>query len=87
MGSGVASMFSFSPLVPEFAKGLGGNAATMLQSMQNSASLGRLLSPITAVIVAVAAIADVSGMELVKRNSVPVIVCMVVSILGVLIMF
>ncbi len=87
MGSGVASMFSFSPLVPAFAKGLGGDAMTMLQAMQNSASLGRLLSPITAVIVAVAAIADVSGMDLVKRNTVPVIVCMVVSILGVLIMF
>ena len=34
MGSGVASMFAFSPLVPNFAKELGGNAITMLLGMQ-----------------------------------------------------
>lgn len=86
MGSGVAAMFSFAPLVPGFAQGLGGNAITMLQAIQNSASLGRLLSPITAVIVAVAGIASVSNVDLVKRNSVPVIVCIVTSLVSILFM-
>lgn len=86
MGSGVAAMFSFAPLVPGFAHGLGGSAIAMLQAIQNSASLGRLLSPITAVIVAVAGIANVSNVDLVKRNSVPVIVCIVTSLVSVLIM-
>lgn len=87
MGSGVAAMFSFAPLVPGFAHGLGGNAVTMLQAIQNSASLGRLLSPITAVIVAVAGIASVSNVDLVKRNSVPVLVCVVTSLLTIFILF
>lgn len=86
MGSGVAAMFSFAPLVPGFAQGLGGNAVTMLQAIQNSASLGRLLSPITAVIVAVSGIANVSNVDLVKRNSVPVLVCIITSMLAVLIL-
>lgn len=86
MGSGVAAMFSFAPLVPGFAHGLGGNAVTMLQAIQNSASLGRLLSPITAVIVAVSGIANVSNVDLVKRNSVPVLVCIITSMLAVLIL-
>lgn len=86
MGSGVAAMFSFAPLVPGFASGLGGNAVTMLQAIQNSASLGRLLSPITAVIVAVAGIANVSNVDLVKRNSVPVLVCIITSLLSILIL-
>lgn len=87
MGSGVAAMFSFAPLVPGFAQGLGGNTVTMLQAIQNSASLGRLFSPITAVIVAVAGIAGVSPVDLVKRNSVPVLTCILTSLLAVLIMF
>lgn len=87
MGSGVAAMFSFAPLIPGFANGLNGNAVTMLQAIQNSASLGRLLSPITAVIVAVAGIADVSPVDLIKRNSVPVITCIITSMLAIFILF
>ena len=87
MGSGVAAMFSFAPLIPGFANGLNGNAVTMLQAIQNSASLGRLLSPITAVIVAVAGIADVSTVDLIKRNSVPVITCIITSMLAIFILF
>ena len=74
MGSGVAPMFAFAPLVPNFAADLGGNATTILLGMQNAASVGRLLSPISAVMIAVAGIANISSFELVKRTSVPVIV-------------
>ncbi len=79
MGSGVAPMFAFAPLMPNIAKGIGGNLPEMLLALQNSASLGRLLSPITAVIVAVSSLARVAPVELVVRNSVPVIVAMLTS--------
>lgn len=86
MGSGVASMFAFAPLVPNLAKGLGANAVTMLLPLQNAASVGRLLSPISAVIIAVAGIANISPLELVKRNSVPVLVTFLVSTVAILIL-
>ncbi|MCF0157178.1 MAG: C4-dicarboxylate transporter DcuC [Veillonella sp.] len=85
MGSGVASMFAFAPLVPNFAKELGGNAVTMLLGMQNAASVGRLLSPISAVMIAVAGIANISSFDLVKRTSVPVIMTFITSTICILI--
>jgi len=81
MGSGVASMFAFAPLVPSFAKELGAQATPMLLAMQNSASLGRLLSPISAVMIAVAGMANVSSIELVKRTAVPVLVTFITSVI------
>ncbi len=81
MGSGVAPMFAFSPLLPDIAKGLGGSLVEMMLAVQNSASLGRLMSPITAVIVAVSGLAKLNPVDLVKRNSVPVIVSMIVSMI------
>ncbi len=84
MGSGVASMFAFSPLVPNFAKELGGNAVTMLLGMQNAASVGRLLSPISAVMIAVAGVANISSFDLVKRTCVPVIVTFITSTICIL---
>lgn len=86
MGSGVASMFAFAPLVPNFAKELGGNAVTMLLGMQNAASVGRLLSPISAVMIAVAGIANISSFDLVKRTAVPVIVTFVTSTICILVL-
>ena len=85
MGSGVAAMFAFAPIVPSFAKELGGNAVTILLGMQNAASLGRLLSPISAVMIAVAGIANVSSFDLVKRTSVPVAITFITSTICILI--
>lgn len=86
-GSGVAAMYSFAPLIPAFASGIGGNTLVILQAMQNAASLGRQLSPVAAVIVIVAGIAGISTVELVKRNSVPIIVSIFVTTFAVLILF
>jgi len=85
MGSGVAPMFAFSPLVPNFAKELGGNAITMLLGMQNAASVGRLLSPISAVMIAVAGVANISSFDLVKRTAVPVFITFITSTICILI--
>lgn len=87
MGSGVASMFAFSPLIPNFAKELGVQATPMLLAMQNSASLGRLLSPISAVMIAVAGMANISSIELVKRASVPVIMTFLTSIICIIFIY
>lgn len=87
MGSGVASMFAFAPLVPSFAKELGAQATPMLLAMQNSASLGRLLSPISAVMIAVAGMANVSSVDLVKRTSVPVIITFIASVIAIVILY
>lgn len=86
-GSGVAAMYSFAPIIPEFAAGIGANTLTILQAMQNAASLGRLISPVAAVIVIVAGIAGVSPIDLVKRNSLPIAVGIIVTMASVLIMF
>lgn len=55
--------------------------------MQNSASLGRLLSPISAVMIAVAGIANISSLDLVKRTSVPVVLSFLTSVIAILLFF
>lgn len=87
MGSGVASMFAFAPLVPGFAKELGVQATPMLLAMQNSASVGRLLSPISAVMIAVAGMANLSTIDLIKRTSVPVIMTFLTSLICIIIFY
>lgn len=87
MGSGVASMFAFSPLVPGFAKELGAEATPMLLAMQNSASVGRLLSPISAVIIAVSGMANISSVDLVKRASVPAIITFITSVICIILFY
>ncbi|MDR0745318.1 MAG: C4-dicarboxylate transporter DcuC [Mediterranea sp.] len=71
MGSGNAAFFSFGPLLPGIANQLGLPAYAMVLPMQLSASMGRAISPIAGVIVAIAGVAGVSPMELAKRNAIP----------------
>lgn len=74
MGSGNASFFSFGPLVPDIAGKVGMNPVDMILPMQLSSSMGRAISPIAGVIVAIAEVAGVSTNELVKRNAIPLTV-------------
>ncbi|MGL4831467.1 MAG: C4-dicarboxylate transporter DcuC, partial [Propionibacteriaceae bacterium] len=85
MGSSVASMTAFTPLIPTFAASVGLVPVTTLLMMQNAGSLGRLLSPISAVIIAVALVGEVSPVDLVKRNSVPVLVALLASTISILV--
>lgn len=71
MGSGNAAFFSFGPLIPNIAKQLGLPVYSMVLPMQLSASMGRAVSPIAGIIVAIAGVAGVSPMELAKRNAMP----------------
>jgi DcuC family C4-dicarboxylate transporter len=73
MGSGNAAFFSFSPLIPAVAERFGLSAVRILLPMNLAASLGRTVSPISGVLLAVAALAKVSPMDLAKRNAIPVV--------------
>ena len=71
MGSGNAPFFSFAALAPEVAKKMGFESVNLLLPMQLTASVTRSVSPITAVVVAVCGISNVSPFEVVKRTSIP----------------
>ena len=80
MGSGNASFFAFGPLVPKIAKKLGVETTSMIIPMQFSASMGRTVSPVAGVIIAVAEIAQVSTLQIVKRNLIPLITALIVML-------
>ncbi|PRP66240.1 C4-dicarboxylate transporter DcuC [Nonlabens agnitus] len=81
MGSGNASFFAFGPLVPKIAAKLGVDPIKMILPMQLSASMGRTVSPVAGVIIAVSEIAGVSTLAIVKRNLIPLTVALVVMLL------
>jgi DcuC family C4-dicarboxylate transporter len=71
MGSGNAAFFSFGPLVPDIAKKFGLSTSDLLPPIQLSAGMGRTVSPIAGVIIAISEIAGVSPFEVAKRNAIP----------------
>lgn len=73
MGSGNAAFFSFAPMVPDISKHIGSDVAVMMLPIQLSAGIGRTLSPIAGVIIAIAGIAGVSPVEIVKRTAIPML--------------
>lgn len=81
MGSGNAAFFSFSPLIPDVAARFGLNSVRILLPMNLAASMGRTVSPISGVLLAVAALAKVSPMELAKRNAIPVLGSLILMII------
>lgn len=81
MGSGNAAFFSFAPLVPKIAKSLNVETITILLPAQIMTSFGRVASPITAAIVAIASMANVSPFAVVKRTFIPMIVAGIVNLI------
>lgn len=79
MGSGNAPFYSFGALVPDIAKGLSILPVSMIAPMQMAASIARSASPITAAVVAVAGVANVSPVDLVKRTAIPMGIALLVS--------
>ncbi|MFR4919078.1 MAG: C4-dicarboxylate transporter DcuC [Veillonella atypica] len=82
-GSNVAPLFTLVPLVPDIVSNLGLDPITTMLGMQNGASLGLFLSPISPVMVGVAGVAHIKSVDLLKRTSVPVIVALITSCLGI----
>jgi DcuC family C4-dicarboxylate transporter len=81
MGSGNAAFFAFGPLVPKIAEPLAIKSVSMILPMSMAASMGRTVSPIAGVIVAISALAKVPPIEIVKRNLIPFVVALFVMLL------
>jgi DcuC family C4-dicarboxylate transporter len=80
-GSGNAAFFAFGPLVPNIATKLGVSSTSMILPMQFSASMGRTVSPVSGVLIAVSELAGVSAVQLVKRNIIPLTVALVIMLI------
>jgi DcuC family C4-dicarboxylate transporter len=81
MGSGNASFFAFGPLVPKIATKLGIESTTMILPMQLASSMGRTVSPVSGIIIAVSEIAGVTALDIVKRNIIPLGVTLIVMMI------
>ncbi len=81
-GSGNAPFYAFVELIPKLAAQMGVNPAYLVIPMLQASNLGRTLSPVSGVVVAVSGMAKISPFDVVKRTSVPVIVGLVVVIVA-----
>lgn len=72
-GSSNAVFFSFGPLVPGIASRVGTVPINMILPMQLAAGMGRTVSPIAGVIIAISEIGGVRPFEIVRRNLIPVL--------------
>lgn len=83
MGSGNAAFFAFASLAPKIAAVFGAKPVVILLAMELTAGYGRCMSPITAAIVAMAAIADVSSFDVARRVGIPVFVGLIVNVIAI----
>lgn len=81
MGSGNASFFAFAPLSSEIANSYDVSSIAFVLPMNLSASMGRALSPISGVLIAVSELAGVSSMDIVKRNFIPLTLNMILLLI------
>ncbi|MDU5729954.1 MAG: anaerobic C4-dicarboxylate transporter DcuC [Citrobacter freundii] len=81
-GSGNAPFYAFVEMIPKLAHSSGINPAYLVIPMLQASNLGRTISPVSGVVVAVAGMAKISPFEVVKRTSVPVLVGLLVVIIA-----
>ncbi|GKX57091.1 C4-dicarboxylate ABC transporter [Leminorella grimontii] len=70
-GSGVAAFFSFAGLAPSIATKFGASAVSMILPMQLMAGMGRSISPVAGIIIAVSKAGECSPFAIVKRTLIP----------------
>lgn len=70
-GSGVAAFFSFSGLAPSVAAKFGESAVNMILPMQLMAGMGRSISPVAGIIIAVSKAGECSPFMIVRRTLLP----------------
>lgn len=85
MGSGNAAFFSFAALAPKIAKELAFPTIYIMLPMQLASGVGRVCSPISAVVVAVAGISGEDPFDLVRRVAVPAVGSLMVMVVTSLI--
>lgn len=73
LGSGNAPFFAFASLAPKIAKDLAVPALWIVLPMQMAAGMARMLSPISAVVVAVSTMAGCHPFEIVRRTAIPMV--------------
>ena len=81
-GSGNAAFYAFAELIPKLATQMGVNPAFLTIPMLQASNLGRGLSPVSGVGVAVSGMGKISPFEIVKRMSVPMLVGFICVIIG-----
>ena len=74
MGSGNAPFLAFVELIPQIAASMGVNAISMILPMQQASHMGRAMSPVSGVVIAVSSGANITPFEVVKRTALPLIV-------------
>lgn len=72
-GSGNAAFYSFVELIPPIAQKAGVDPIMVTLPMQCMSNLFRSVSPVSAVVIIVAGVINVSPLEIVKRTAVPLI--------------
>ena len=81
-GSGNAAFYAFAELIPKLATQMRVNPAFLTIPMLQASNLGRGLSPVSGVVVAVSGMGKISPFEIVKRMSVPMLVGFICVIIG-----
>ena len=81
-GSGNAAFYAFAELIPKLATQMGVHPAFLTIPMLQASNLGRGLSPVSGVVVAVSGMGNISPFEIVKRMSVPMLVGFICVIIG-----
>ncbi|MDU2228918.1 MAG: anaerobic C4-dicarboxylate transporter DcuC [Haemophilus parainfluenzae] len=81
-GSGNAAFYAFAELIPKLATQMGVNPAFLTIPMLQASNLGRGLSPVSGVVVAVSGMGNISPFEIVKRMSIPMLVGFICVIIG-----
>ncbi|HIH4927267.1 TPA: C4-dicarboxylate transporter DcuC [Proteus mirabilis] len=74
MGSGNAPFLAFVELIPQIAHSMGVNPIAMILPMQQASHMGRGMSPVAGVIIAVSSGAKLQPFDVVKRTAVPLMV-------------
>lgn len=86
MGSGNAPFYAFAPLVPDFAQQFGVSTFLLMMPMQLSTGLARVMSPITAVVVAVAGCSGINPFALIRRTAIPMTGGLIVMVITTIIL-
>ena len=85
-GSGNAAFFAFSPLLPEAAASVGMSTAVLAVPVQLAAGIGRTMSPIAGVMIAVSGISGLSPFDIVRRTIPVMILGLIANVLASLIL-
>ena len=73
--------YSFIELIPQIAQKAGIDPIMVALPMQLSSGIGRCMSPVAGVVIAISGMAELDIMDIVKRCSVPAVVMFVCNLI------